>query len=358
MTELVQAQRKTKRRVTVPQTLIPRVVEGDARHVGQMLQKGKVDLIMTSPPYWLKRDYGHPEQLGQERKPEQFIEALVNTVDSWRPLLKPHASVFINLGDSMRDGVMVGIPTLFEAEMVRRGWQLRSRILWAKRHGLPDPHGRLPQRYEFVFQFSLSTPFVDTFAYSQEFDLSEGNIWHIRTELSRSEHLAPFPSELPRRALLLACPEQVCRACGRPQVRITERGLNLDPRRKQSARALERWREGNLNLDHLRAIRATGICDAGKSMRFQGGAGGNSAEVQKLAQRAKEVLGGYFREFTFALPQHVGWEACPCGAAADNHQPGLVLDPFMGTGTTLRVAQQLRRRSVGVDLRPMMSSLN
>lgn len=343
-------------RLKVPSSLTPKIIVGDARMAGQKLEKGKIDLIVTSPPYWLKRDYGHERQLGQERQATDFVEKLVEVVDSWRPLLRPHGSLFINLGDSVRDGVMVGITTMFETAMVGRGWAVGARILWAKTHGLPDPHGRLPQRYEFIFQFTQGRPFVDAFAYGREFDLSEGNIWNIRAELSRSEHVAPFPRELPRRAILLACPERICAACGKPLARQLERGLTLDPQRKQSVKAMERWTASGLQDKHLRAIRATGICDAGKARRVQNGAGGNTKEVILLAEEAKAALGGYFREFTFALQEQIGWHPCGCGAPVDSHVPGLVLDPFMGTGTTLRVARDLGRRSMGIDLNPMMLS--
>lgn len=342
-------------RARAPLGLVPVIREGNALAVAKLLPKKSVDVIVTSPPYWRKRDYGHEDQLGWEKTPKDFAERLVDVMESWRPVLKPHASVFINLGDSVRDGRMVGVTTLFEVEAITRGWHLVSRIVWAKRTGLPDPHDRLPQRHEVVFQFvpGRAAPYVDTYAYSQEFDLSEGTVWHINPTRSFNPHLAPFPEELPRRAILLACPEQVCTACGRPRQRVLTRGLKLNPARKQSARALQRWYDSGLGERHLEAIRATGICDVGKSLQFQSGAHKNRAEVVELAREAKAALGGYFREFTFALPEHTGWAPCEhCGEGP--HRPGLVLDPFVGTGTTLRAAQALGRRSVGVDLKPMV----
>ncbi|GAA5513050.1 hypothetical protein Dcar01_01776 [Deinococcus carri] len=272
-------------RPRAPRTLEPQVRMGDARDAARFLPKKSVDLVVTSPPYWRKRDYGHPDQLGWERTPEEFAKRLVAVMNLWKPVLKPHASVFVNLGDSFRDGRMAGVTTLFELAAITGGWSLVSRILWVKRSGLPDPHGRLPQRHEFIFQFAQkgASPYLDTYAYAQEFDLSEGNVWHVKPGRSLSPHLAPFPEELPRRAILLACPEQVCVTCGAPLRRVLRRGLKLDPNRKQSARALERWHASGLNERHQEAIRATGISDAGKSLRFQVGAGRNSAEVAALA---------------------------------------------------------------------------
>src|SRR5205823_3783218 len=94
---------------------------------------------------------------------------------------------------------------------------------------------------------------------------------------------------------------------------------------------------------------ATGVSDAGKALRVQNRTGRNSARVKVLAAEAKAALGGYFREFTFAKRETLGWTSCSCEGKAT---PGVVLDPFMGTGTTLRVANRLGRDTIGVDLAP------
>ena len=105
--------------------------------------------------------------------------------------------------------------------------------------------------------------------------------------------------------------------------------------------------EHGLTEKHFAAIRAVGISDAGKGRQLQSGASRNAERVQTLAQHAKKKLGGYFREFTFAPKRHVGWDGCNCEVPT---MPGTVLDPFMGSGTTLLVAQGLRRNAIGVDL--------
>lgn len=112
---------------------------------------------------------------------------------------------------------------------------------------------------------------------------------------------------------------------------------------------MEIAREAGLSPDHIAAIQAVGVSDAGKALRVQTGTGRNSKRVQELAAEAKLVLRGYFREFTFAKRKTVGWTQCACGARM---RRGIVLDPFMGTGTTLKVAARLGRDAIGVDLAP------
>jgi hypothetical protein len=105
--------------------------------------------------------------------------------------------------------------------------------------------------------------------------------------------------------------------------------------------------DAGLTDSHIAAIQATGVSDVGKATRTQTGTGRNSAVVQALAAEAKAALGGYFREFTYAKRRTVGWSDCGHGAS---WRPGRVLDPFVGTGTTLRVACEMGRQSIGVDL--------
>lgn len=112
---------------------------------------------------------------------------------------------------------------------------------------------------------------------------------------------------------------------------------------------MELAREHDLTPEHIKAIQATGVSDVGKATKFQNGTGRNAAEVQRLAAEAKAALGGYFREFTFAKRETVGWTDCGHGTPGR----GVVLDPFVGTGTTAGVAVDMGRDAIGMDLIPM-----
>ncbi|MDP9350653.1 MAG: site-specific DNA-methyltransferase, partial [Chloroflexota bacterium] len=320
-----------------------------------------MDLVVTSPPYWQRRDYLHPSQLGQEPTPEAYIESLVHILDGWTRLLRPHASVFINLGDTYRDGFLTGIPARFEVAVRQAGWQIANHIVWTKSVGRPEPQPtRLASRHEAIFHLTRARRatqyFFDLYALSTDLGrsanpgdvwaLDPGDIWDLHPARSQTDHLAPFPPELARRAILLACPERVCTACTCPFMRLLEPTADLDPMRPQAVRAMQLFRDRGLTEEHLKAIRAVGISDAGKGKQLQKGSGRNAKHIQRLADEAKEALGGYFREFTFAPKRHIGWEGCDCNAPT---VPGTVLDPFMGSGTTLCVAEELGRNALGVD---------
>lgn len=328
----------------------PQVIQSDARDLSAKLDI-KVDLIVTSPPYWLKRDYGHPLQLGQEITAEEYIESLANVIDSWIPLLADHASIFLNVGDTYRNYSLVGIPAMLERELASRSWLLVNRIVWAKSNGVPEPkQHRLANRYEVILQITRNEGFYsDAHALAQYLgqNANPGDVWSIPHAQNQSDHTAPFPDELVRRIIHFAAPEHVCLTCGKPFRRQLEPTFKLNMSRPQARRAIELFEQAGLSETHLRAIRAMGISDAGKGSRVQTGANGNAAETKRLALEAKEVLGGYFREFTFSRKTQVGWTKCSCTL---NTRPGVVLDPFMGTGTTLKVAYETGRTAIGSDL--------
>lgn len=331
---------------------VSEVVIGDARNTG--LADNSVDVIVTSPPYWQKRDYGHEDQIGLESTPQAYVKSMMECLDEWKRVLRPTGSVFLNVGDTYYNRSLMGIPGLLEFDAVQRGWLIRNRIIWTKDGGMPEPaKNRLANRHEYVIHLALKPNYYyDLVGYSEHMGngANPGDVWNINPERNMGAHLAPYPQELVRRAVMLGCPPQVCISCGKPRTRVIERTDQLEPKRPQARRAMELAKEHGLTPDHIRAIQATGVSDVGKATKFQNGTGRNSLEVQRLAAEAKAALGGYFREFTFAKKETVGWTDCGHGTPAR----GVVLDPFMGTGTTLKTATAMGRDAIGVDLIPLM----
>lgn len=326
-----------------------RRIKGDARRASLCVPNA--DIIITSPPYWNKRDYGVQGQLGQESTAQEFVAALIVCLDDWQRILPRWGSIFLNLGDTYHKKSLAGVPARFEVAAQDAGWIIRNRIVWAKDTGMPEPaRNRLASRYEYIFHLVRSHDYYyDSFGYSEIFGngSTPGDVWKMGLRRDVSRHLAPFPEELVERIVTLACPERVCMVCGKPQKRVVRSTWELNENRPQARRAMELVKLHGLTDDHLAAIKATGISDAGKALHVQTGTGRNSANVKKLAAEAKAVLGGYFREFTYTKRRADGWDDCGC---TGSFRPGLVLDPFMGTGTTLRTSNSLGRSAVGIDL--------
>jgi DNA modification methylase len=327
------------------------ILEADARDIP--VDDNSADLVVTSPPYWQKRDYGFDEQIGQEETPEAFVDTIIDCMDEWRRVLRPTGSIFLNIGDTYHKRSLTGVPELLVQAARKDGWLLRNKILWAKDGGMPEPaKNRLANRHEYVFHFTQDNDYYyDLFGYSKAFGngSNPGDVWHMGHDRNTGGHLAPFPEEMAERCITLGAPPAICTECGKPREREYRRTTKLDTSRPQAKRATEIYEESDLTEEHIRAIQAYGISDTGKAREIQDGTGRNAEEVNKLAEEAKEVLGGYFREFTFPKKETAGWTECDWSA---DYEPGVVLDPFMGLGTVLQVAARMGFSSMGVDLDP------
>lgn len=130
--------------------------------------------------------------------------------------------------------------------------------------------------------------------------------WEIPTQPYAGAHYATFPERLVVRPVEAMCPKFVCRTCGEPRRRITER---------TEEHAAARARVGDLN-------------------RRDAGQGSSGPRTQQLGT------------MTSAENITVGWSDC----GHDDFRRGVTLDPFAGSGTTLAVAEGLGRDSIGIDL--------
>jgi len=76
------------------------ILQGDALETLKTLEINSVDCIITSPPYWGLRDYGIDGQLGLEKTPEEFIAGMVAVFEECRRVLKKNGTCWVNIGDS------------------------------------------------------------------------------------------------------------------------------------------------------------------------------------------------------------------------------------------------------------------
>lgn len=78
------------------------ILFGDCREImRRWAEQGvKAQMCVTSPPYFGLRDYGHPGQLGLEQTPEQYIAAMVDVFRCVRDVLADDGTLWLNIGDS------------------------------------------------------------------------------------------------------------------------------------------------------------------------------------------------------------------------------------------------------------------
>ncbi len=127
--------------------------------------------------------------------------------------------------------------------------------------------------------------------------------------------------------------------------------------RPQTARAADLFVDAGLGIEHAKAIRAVGIADTGKALTTTNGAGHNRDDVQALADEARAALKGYYREFLLNTPKAQPVRVYVPGPDDPPPVPCRVLDPFLGSGTTLLVADELGRDGIGIELSPEYATM-
>ncbi|OGM09207.1 hypothetical protein A2Z67_04675 [Candidatus Woesebacteria bacterium RBG_13_36_22] len=323
-------------------------------------------------------------QLGCESHYDDFIRHLCDIFDEVKRVLRDDGIIFVNLSDSyggsggdqgkkpgtQRKGPrgidsrpvgiggfgappsqkfapksLLGIPERFVIEMLNRGWILRNKIVWHKPNTLPHSvKDRFTVDWEPVFFFAKKKDYF----FDQQFepmssvtlnDARAGNdeggrgwkdydsegvsggvkvrqrifnnlnplgrnkrcVWKIPTKGVREAHFAIFPEDLVRPMILAGVPEFICKKCGKPREKIydSEYSGDYDPKvnkPRPDPRDPREFKEKNMGQYMKKLVELTDCgCNA-------------------------------------------GWIA------------GSVLDPFAGSGTTIRVAEKLGRRGFGVDL--------
>jgi DNA modification methylase len=417
---------------------VNKIVFGDCRNTMRKLAKDgvKVQMCVTSPPYYGLRDYGtssweggdpdckhsismptkwndpkrgtsvlRPEvshrggdashchlcgakridlQIGLEETPEQYIEAMVEVFRCVKNILADDGVLWVNIGDSYAMASMrgenskfsgqvgahkgyengsvklgkrsipfgikakdlIGIPWMLAFALRADGWYLRQDIIWHKPNPMPESvQDRCTKAHEYIFLLSKSPKyFYDNEAikvpvkedwgtrdrtngkYHNEgtglqphsgleksYDMAnKRSVWSVNTKPYSGAHFAVFPEELIEPCILAGTSQKGhCPKCYARWVRDIERVTSTSsecPKTQSSHEA-------------------------------RGGMGKATGTVGKSG-------GGRINGYTTTL----GWiPSCNCGVdpIAD-----IVFDPFMGSGTTAQVAQQLGRKYLGCELNP------
>lgn len=245
------------------------VLEGDAWDLLPNIPSGSVDLVLTSPPYWGLRSYGHAHNedilqewkaaggaaapgpdyewyrehggvLGLEPYPAWYVDHLAAVLDRCVPCLKPGGSMWLNLGDTyfgrwssireegrqglagsgrtrrrtpsggdLHDKQLLLMPARVALEMQNRGWVLRNDVIWHKPNLPPRPEtDRLRHSHEHLFHLVRRTPRSRPHYYYDLDGVEKGALDVVTVPVDRSggAHTASFPTALISPRITSSCP--------------------------------------------------------------------------------------------------------------------------------------------------------
>ena len=270
----------------------------------------RVQTCVTSPPYFGLRDYGHEGQIGLEQTPEQYVAAMVEVFRCVRDVLADDGTLWLNLGDSYGlNKQMLGIPWRVAFALQADGWYLRQDIIWHKPNPMPESvRDRCTKAHEYIFLLSKSDRyFFDAEAIAQPLaDTSKARLAQPNIANQRGSDRVPGKTNGNMKAV---------------GPRFGGNKYGDDDREESRTKSGNEWRGGS-----------------GKA---------NRRSVWTVATRPYK--GAHFATFPPALIE-------PCILAGS--RPGdIVLDPFMGSGTTAMVAAKLQRKYLGCELNPAYKAL-
>lgn len=355
-----------------------RLFQGDVRAVLRSLPEGKVQTVVTSPPYWALRDYKVDGQIGSEETPEEFVDVMVSVFREVSRVLRDDGTLWLNIGHGYQsDGSMDCTSWMLALALKADGWILRQDIIWHKPSPMPESiSNRCTKAHEYLFLLAKRKGYyydneaireitgseVSSEEYQEikkqassevwfptaEGQIEEGkktekrlgvshpngrnkrSVWTIASEGYAGAHFATFPKALVEPCILAGTSEYgCCIECEAPYRRITERTKLKRDRPNEYVKYAR-------DVSHEKSQNTPG-------KRPQAGL----AELRVTNKLARMNSCG--NTIAGVSIKTLGWERT-CDCETEEVRPCLVLDPFVGSGTTCQVAIRQGRFSWGIDL--------
>lgn len=318
------------------------VLVGDVRDRLAVLPGASVDTVITSPPYVALRNYGMDGQIGAAADADAWVADMRAVGRQLARVLKPTGSWWLNLGDSYSRHPRTGAPAkslLLAPErlalaLIEDGWTIRNKVVWAKTNPMPASVGdRLACTWEVVY-FLVRSP-------TYHFDLDAIRVPHRSPHRGRPNGNAD--AVYPPASAIPASWAGALAGSNSGLARLKAQGLAGHPLGKNPG---DLWTMATANFhgEHF-AVFPTSL-----------------VLTPLLATCPEKVCGRCGRPWRRDKVRAIGELAvrgelrpvCRCRSAT---VPGVVLDPFFGSGTVGVVAQAHGRDWIGIDLNPAFARL-
>ena len=271
------------------------------------IEERSVQAIVTSPPYWGLRDYNADGQLGEELVPEDFVRTLTLLFNKSKRVLKDDGTLWLNIGD-----------TYFGAKGGH--WEGGNSITNDATGGNYRMQRKAPPKHPRLKTKDLTgVPWMLAFSLQKDgWYLRQDIIWH-----------KPNPM-----------PEAVKDRCVKSHEYIFL--LSLKPKYYFDYEAIQ---EKAVYVGDNRASRG----DSRRDVLLANNIAADSQPTGEFRNKRSvwSINTAQSGEAHFAVfPEKIP-ELC---IKAGTKEGDVVLDPFMGSGTTANVAKRLGRKWIGIEL--------
>ena len=289
------------------------IINGNSLEVLKSLPDNSIDCCVTSPPYYALRDYGCDGQIGLEETPEKYIESLCDVFSEVRRLLTPQGTLWLNIGDSY-NGNKVGNTEVVKNKKVSESNDFHKK-LWSE--AKPKDLIGIPWMLAFALR-------------SQGWYLRQDIIWHkpnpmpesVTDRCTKSHEYIFLLSKSQKYYFDYESIMEPCADQERNNFQSGSRanGINKDRNDNDLGERSKTWKPKTIDNQKVR----------------------NKRDVWEV--NTKPCKEAHFATYPFELIKPCILAGCP--------ENGIVLDPFMGSGTTAIVARSLNRNYLGVELNP------
>ena len=263
-----------------------------------------VDMCVTSPPYYNLRDYKNSGQIGAENTVKDFVENLCKVFDEIHRILKPTGSCWVNIGDTYDKKRLLQVPSRFEIAMCDRGWHLRNEIIWSKPNPQPiSSKDRFWSNHEKFFWFVKD---VKKYYFNRDAILVPQAEISIRRMFSKNN--------MSKRKDFNASDKE---------------GFAISSNSQDKHYARMREEMGIDKEFNYEELVKSGKCPTRPEF--------DTWDIPSVTYK-----GAHFAVYPPELIEKPILSCCP--------EQGIVIDPFMGSGTTGEVAKLNNRRYIGLEL--------
>lgn len=297
------------------------------------LPDNSVDCCITSPPYYGLRDYGTEGQIGLEETPEQYVDKLVEVFGEVKRVLKDEGTLWLNIGDSYMSKPKSNYDGKGKS-LNDKSYGTGDTTLGYKQSG--DKFKALLSGGVYKNKDLIGVPFLLAFALRADgWYLRQDIIWH-----------KPNPMPEPAKDRCVKSHEYIFLLSKSEKYyfdykAIQEQATSVDDLQRRVENGKEEWKN---NL----AQTTYSVSGVGRDRRELY----SKSESGEYMRNKRDVWSVNVKPDTYAhfavFPEDLIKPCILAGCPRD----GVVLDPFMGSGTTARVATIMNRNYIGFELNP------